>query len=341
MKKIFIILIFVISIFSSVSSQDREKKKFKIVSYNVENYFDTVDDSLTMDEEYLPSGLRAWNDGKYHSKQNNISKVIAAIGGWDAPALVALCEIETEKCMRDLTQYSPLKNLGYKYLHHESPDARGVDVALMYQPDMFKPIHDEAIRINFPTNDYKTRDILFASGILPNNDTLHVFVCHFPSRLGGELESEDRRVFVASTLRAKVDSLFQATSNPNIVIMGDFNDYPSNSSITDVLKARSLTETISNKGLYNLAFGVQEKGKGSHKFEGEWGMLDQIIVSGNLLDPHNKLFTAQDEMHVFEADFLLEDDDAFLGKKPKRTYIGMKYQGGFADHLPVFVDLWY
>ncbi|MBP1638078.1 MAG: Endonuclease/exonuclease/phosphatase [Bacteroidetes bacterium] len=263
------------------------------------------------------------------------------IFGWDAPALVALCEIETEKCMRDLTQYSPLKNLGYKYLHHESPDARGVDVALMYQPDMFKPIHDEAIRINFPTNDYKTRDILFASGILPNNDTLHVFVCHFPSRLGGELESEDRRVFVASTLRAKVDSLFQATSNPNIVIMGDFNDYPSNSSITDVLKARSLTETISNKGLYNLAFGVQEKGKGSHKFEGEWGMLDQIIVSGNLLDPHNKLFTAQDEIHVFKADFLLEDDDAFLGKKPKRTYIGMKYQGGFADHLPVFVDLWY
>ena len=334
-------IVFILFVCVTAYAQDHEKQNFRIVSYNVENYFDVVDDSLTSDEEYLPEGLRAWNITKYQTKQINISKVIAAIGGWNAPALVALCEIESEKCMRDLTKYSPLKNLDYKYLHHESPDARGVDVALMYQPDMFKPFHDEAIRITFPNTASTTRDILFASGILPNNDTLHVFVCHFPSRLGGELESEDRRVFVASAVRQKVDSLMNAVIAPKIVIMGDFNDYPTNSSITDVLRALPLTEEISGKGLYNLAFGLQEKGKGSHKFGGEWGMLDQIIVSGSLLNPGNKIFTTQEDMHVFDADFLLEDDYTNLGKMPKRTYVGMKYQGGFADHLPVFVDLWY
>lgn len=340
MKKFYFILV-VLCLAFEVNAQDKEKKNFRIVSYNVENYFDALDDSLTVDEEYLPTGIRAWNISKYQTKQNNIAKVIAAIGGWDAPALVALCEIESEKCMRDLTRYSPLKNLGYNYLHHESPDARGVDVALMYQPEQFKPFHDEAIRINFTDTLYKTRDILFVSGILPNEDTLHVFVCHFPSRLGGELESEDRREFVASALRTKVDSLFNASPEPNIVIMGDFNDYPTNSSIMETLKARPLTEDIHNKGLYNLAFALQEKGKGSHKFEGEWGMLDQIIVSGSMLNAHSKIFTTQDDMHVFDAPFLLEEDAAFLGKKPFRTYVGMKYQGGFADHLPVFVDLWY
>ena len=340
MKKLSVIL-FIFVVCLSAKAQGHEKQNFRIVSYNVENYFDVVNDSLTSDEEYLPEGLRAWNITKYQTKQNNISKVIAAIGGWDAPALVALCEIESEKCMRELTGFSPLKNLGYKYLHHESPDARGVDVALMYQPDMFVPFHDEAIRINFPETNSTTRDILFASGLLPNNDTLHVFVCHFPSRLGGELESEDRRAFVASVLRRKVDSLFLSAANQKIVIMGDFNDYPSNSSILEVLKARPLSETITRTGLYNLAFSLQEKGKGSHKFGSEWGMLDQIIVSGSLLDPRNNIFTTQDDMHVFDSEFLLEDDEANLGKKPKRTYNGMTYQGGFADHLPVFVDLWY
>jgi len=183
--------------------------------YNVENYFDCLDDSLTSDEEYLPSGMRAWNNDKYQKKQANIAKVITAVGGWDAPALVGLCEIESEKCMWDLTRYSGLKNLKYKFLHHESPDARGVDVALLYQPDMFRPVHDEAVRINFPSSPHtKTRDLLFASGVVPTGDTLHVFVCHFPSRLGGELESEDRRMYVASVLRNKVDSILQTIQSP-------------------------------------------------------------------------------------------------------------------------------
>lgn len=310
--------------------------------YNVENYFDCVDDSLTEDSEYLPMGMRGWNTTKYLKKQTNIARVITAIGGWEAPAIVGLCEIESEKCLFDLTHYSGLKSQKYKFLHHESPDARGVDVALLYQPKLFKPIHDEAIQINFPfAPTSKTRDILFASGIIPSGDTLHVFVCHFPSRLGGELESEERRVFVANVLRIKLDSIFAADSSPNIVIMGDFNDYPKNKSTLKGIKALPLTDSISTEKLYNLMFEMHSKGKGSNKHQGEWGALDQLIVSGNLLNKKNAFYTQQEDAHFFEADFLLENDKQFLGKQPFRTYVGMKYQDGFSDHLPIYADFWY
>ena len=337
-----LLFLFLLFGFLSAKAQSHEKHIFKIMCYNVENYFDCVDDSLTDDKEYLPTGMRGWNTTKYEKKQNNIGKVITAIGGWDGPDLVGLCEIESEKCLFDLTHYSGLKNLRYKYLHHESPDARGVDVALLYQPRRFKPFHDQAIRINFPqAPTSKTRDVLFASGVIPNGDTLHVFVCHFPSRLGGELESEDRRIYVASVVRNKVDSLFAANANPNIVIMGDFNDYPINKSLLEVLKAKPLDDSISSHGLYNLMYKMHSQGKGTNKHQGEWGALDQMIVSGNLLNNASHIFTIQSDVHIFDADFLLEDDKAFLGKQPFRTYVGMKYQEGFSDHLPIYTDFWY
>jgi predicted extracellular nuclease len=304
--------------------------------YNVENYFDCVDDSLTDDSEYLPGGMRGWNYEKYTRKQANISKVIAAIGGWEAPALVGLCEIESEKCMWDLTRYSGLKNMNYRFVHFESPDPRGVDVALLYQAMLFKPIQKQAINVRFPFSEKsRTRDLLFVSGIIPTGDTLHVFVCHFPSRLGGELESEEKRNFVASVVKLKTDSLFAINSNSNILIMGDFNDYPTNKSMLDVMGALPPVKNASAAKLYNLMYPLHVAGKGSHKHEGSWGALDQIIVSGNLLT--NKNFRCK-EASVFDAAFLLENDNKFLGKQPFRTYNGMKYQAGFADHLPVYVD---
>lgn len=341
MKRIlFIIILFGFSFY--VVGQNYEKHCFKVMCYNVENFFDCVDDSLTNDAEYLPGGMRAWNFEKYQQKQTNIAKVITALGGWDAPAIVGLCEIESQKCLWDLTRQSGLKNLKYKFLHHESPDARGVDVGLLYQPKMFRPIHDEAIRINNPQSPQsKTRDILFASGIIPTGDTLHIFVCHFPSRLGGELESEDKRIFVASVLKNKVDSIFAHNVRPNVVIMGDFNDYPTNESISGTLKALNPEGNFSNQSLYNLMCPIHKAGKGSHKHEGEWGALDQIIVSGNLLQTQNAFSALISDVHVFDADFLLENDDKYLGKQPFRTYVGMKYNGGFADHLPVYIDFWY
>lgn len=320
----------------------QQKQNFKIICYNTENYFDCVDDSLTDDSEFLPTGMRGWNYTKYQKKQANISKVISAIGGWDAPALVGLCEIESEKCLFDLTRYSGLKSFKYRYLHHESPDVRGVDVALLYQPAQFKPIHDEAIRINFPNEPAaKTRDILFAKGIIPTGDTLHVFVCHFPSRLGGELESENRRIFVASVVRSKVDSIFAVVNAPKIVIMGDFNDYPTNKSMLEALKAKPLEDNLSEHFLYNMAYKLHVEGKGTNKHLGEWGALDQMILSGSLLQPAKTIFTLQADFHFYEADFLLENDNAYLGKQPFRTYVGLKYHEGFSDHLPIYADFWY
>ena len=340
MKNWIILLITLIAV-SQMFAQQTEKQNFKIVSYNVENFFDCVHDSLTSDIEFTPSGGRAWTYSKYKKKQVNIAKVITAIGGWDAPELVGLCEVESRKCLIDLTRYSGLKNLRYKFLHHESPDPRGIDVALLYQPHQFKPIHDEAIPIHFPKSAHgRTRDILFASGIIPTGDTLHVFVCHFPSRLEGELESEEKRMFVASVLRHKVDSLFAATAKPKIVIMGDFNDFPTNKSMLEVLNANVLDDSISDRKLYNLVYKLHAEGKGSNKHLGDWGALDQIIVSGNLLKPSASIYTRQSDVRFFDADFLLENDKIYLGKQAFRTFVGLKYQEGFSDHLPVYADFW-
>ena len=307
-QRIVILPILLILIFQLVAQQ-KEKQNFKIVSYNVENFFDCVHDSLTNDTEFTPTGMRGWTFSKYKKKQANIARVITAIGGWDAPELVGLCEVESRKCLIDLTHYSGLKNLRYRFLHHESPDPRGIDVALLYQPHEFKPIHDEAIPIHFPNALHsRTRDILFASGIIPTGDTLHVFVCHFPSRLEGELESEEKRMFVASVLRHKLDSLFAATPRLKIVIMGDFNDYPTNKSMLEVMKAKSLNDSISDKNLYNLVYKLHTEGKGSNKHSGDWGALDQMIVSGGLLNQSGSFYTRQSDAHFFDADFLLEND---------------------------------
>jgi predicted extracellular nuclease len=340
MRNIFMSFVLVFTWGYSVAQQN-EKQNFKIMCYNVENYFDCVDDSLKNDSEYLLGGMRGWDYTKYQKKQEHIARVITAIGGWQAPDLVGLCEIENEKCLVDLTRYSGLKNLRYKFLHHESPDPRGIDVALLYQPTAFKPIRHQAITIHFPNAPQNhTRDILFATGIIPTGDTLHVFVCHFPSRLGGELESDDKRLFVTSVLRSKVDSIFAVNPRPNIVIMGDFNDFPTNESLSKVLNAKPLSDNISAQNLYNLMYKLHTDGKGTNKHNGDWGALDQLIVSGNLL--LNKQFsTKQADAHIFDADFLLEEDKTFLGKQPFRTYVGMKYHEGYSDHLPVYANFWY
>lgn len=323
--------------------QQNALHKFRVICYNVENYFDCTADSIADDSEYLPGGIRGWNFSKYKQKQANIAKVIAGIGAWDTPALVGLCEVESQKALTDLVRYSPLKSYGYRFIHYDSPDKRGIDVALLYHPYQFFPIADEAIAIRFPNETERTaRDILYVSGTTLSDDTLHIFINHFPSRSGGELESEYRRVFAASVLRNKVDSLTAVHSNPNILIMGDFNDYPDNKSIRELLKALPLSDSIIRPNeLYNIAYALHEGGKGTYKYNGEWGMLDQMIVSGNMLNMENRFFTHPKDIHIFEADFLLEDDEKFLGRRPFRTYNGMKYNKGFSDHLPLYIDFWF
>jgi len=320
---------------SNVLSQENA---YKIMFYNVENLFDTHDDSLTNDEEFLPEGVRFWNNHKYYKKLNNIYKVVVSIGGWNPPAVIGLCEIENRKVLNDLVSNTPLVKFEYQIIHKESPDRRGIDVGMLYRPDLFDPISHKAIPINYPDQpDNKTRDILYVKGLAKNTDTLHVFINHWPSRWGGQLESEDRRIFVASVLKYNVDSIFNISQSAKIVIMGDFNDYPENTSLSQTLNARNNFDKINNINLYNLSANFKKQNIGSNKYEGEWGVLDQITVSGSLLNPEEKMFTSINDVHILNSDFLLEPDEAYFGFKPKRTFSGYSYIGGFSDHLPTYL----
>lgn len=338
MKKLLFTIV-VAMLIHSITARIPEPHTFRVMSYNVENLFDLDDDSLTRDEEYLPGGIRGWNYTRYRQKLINIGRVLVA-GGWNSPAIVGLCEIESRKTLTDLTRYSAVRNLDYRFIHFESPDARGVDVALLYQKEMFRPVNQKAVSIVYPhAPGSHTRDILYVAGEVPTGDTLHCFVCHFPSRLGGELESERNRIFVASVLRKQVDSLLSIQKNSKIVIMGDFNDYPDNVSMNKTLGA---VAPESQEGeLVNLMFPLHSSGQGTHKHAGEWGALDQIIISRALLEPTSSFRTNANAATIFNLPFLLEEDTKFFGFQPFRTYTGMKYQGGFSDHLPVYIDFYY
>ncbi len=328
MKKIvFIAILFIFSL------QIYSQSNFRVMFYNVENLFDYEHDEGKDDKEFLPDGQRHWTKGRYQNKLNNIAKVITSIGEWSSPAIVGLCEVENEKVMTGLTKYSPLKSQKYRYVMTESDDARGVDVALMYQPDQFRYIGHHAYRVSF-----KTRDILHVTGKILSGDTLDIFVCHFPSRRNGEKESESRRIEVAQLVKVKSDSIMRTRKKANIIIMGDFNDEPSNKSMSVVLNARSFSQPVQPRQLYNLMFSFEKiENKGSYKYRDTWNMLDQIIISGNIFN--QKTFKVLPETtEIFYRNFLLTEDKTNGGKRPKKTFSGMKHEGGFSDHLPVFVD---
>ncbi len=350
-KKYFIVLISVIYGFTvNVWGQNNnsfpdsiilKQRQLRIMFYNVENYFDTFNDSIKNDDEFLPSQGKFWTKSRYYAKQERISQVIVGVGGWEPPEIIGLCEIENQRVLIGLVKYAPLKKLDYKIIHKESPDRRGIDVALLYQKNRFTPISYKPIEIRFPfAPDSKTRDILYVKGHTKQNDTIHIFVNHWPSRWGGQLETENKRMFVASVLKNEVDSVFKTNKQANIIIMGDFNDYPENKSLSITLDAKKEFYNTQAGKLYNLSAYLQNvKGIGTHKYQGKWATLDQFIVSGSLLSGKNKIYTTVNDVHAYRAGFLLEPDNNYSGLTTNRTYIGFKYHGGYSDHLPTFLDL--
>ncbi len=336
MKTTFILFIILLITTFQVPAQS----KFRVMFYNVENLFDTFDDPEKEDSDFLPEGSRRWTQGRYRNKLNNIARVISSAGEWDTPVLVGMCEVENDTVVRDLIQYSPLKKMKYRYVMTRSADARGIDVALLYQRDRYKYIGHHCYRVHFPKNPQKkTRDILHVSGQVISGDTLDVFVCHFPSRRSGELESEPDRVQVASIVRAKVDSLMKIRGKANILIMGDFNDEPSNKSIAVTLGALPSSGKILKTNLYNLFHAFEKrKNEGSYKYGRQWNMLDQVIVSGNLMDRKQHFHVLPETATIFRPEFLTTEDTTNGGIRPKKTFHGMKHEGGFSDHFPVLVD---
>ncbi len=315
---------------------------YRIMFYNVENLFDTEDDPEINDNEFLPEGDRYWSDYRYKQKLSNIYKVIVALGEWDLPKLVGLSEIENRKVLDDLLNYTPLYKTDYKIIHYESPDSRGIDVALLYRSEYFTPIIHYPIKVTWPKNigSGTTRDILYACGTTNEGDTLHIFVNHWPSRWGGQMETEEKRMFVAKLVKHQTDSILDSNPHSNIIIMGDLNDHPTDRSLMESLKAETTFDKIKSDKLYNLSYYIETvKKQGSHKYNGQWGILDQIVVSGALLDTVGSLYTSPDDAYIFNADFLLEPDTKYPGVQVNRTYIGFKFHGGYSDHLPTYLDL--
>lgn len=335
MAKYLTFYLLLLSLSCPVSAQELET--FKVVFWNVENLFDVEKDSLKDDSEFLPTSIRRWHYGRYKEKLANVARTITAIGEWQPPALVGLCEVENANVMNHLTKYASLSELGYRYIVTDSPDHRGIDVALLYQRERFKLIGSQSIRVavNKPT-----RDILHATGLLATGDTVDVFVGHFPSRSGGEKETEPLRLEAARTMRSAIDSLFTVRIFPKIIVMGDFNDYPTNKSVATILQAHAPTDSIIDNALYHvLARKATDKNYGSHKYQGRWGLLDHLVVSGALLKQTNAVYTTEEKAGVVRFPFLLTPDTKYGGDQPFRTYYGMKYQGGFSDHLPIMMEL--
>lgn len=319
----------------------RGNKGIRVMFYNVENLFDTFNDSLTKDDEFLPDGVKAWSYRRYEEKLNNIYKVITAVGGWEMPEIIGFCEVENRLVLEDLIKKTPLRKNQYEIVHENSPDARGIDVGLIYRKDKFKYIEHKAMRVVFPFDTtIKTRDILYVKGAVLGKDTLHIFVNHWPSRLGGQAKSEPRRLYVASVIRSKIDSLYKVEPNAKVIVMGDLNDYATDKSVVEVLKAKGTEAEVGATDLFNYMAAISKDWHiGTHKYQGHWGTLDQIIVSSPLLKETRVGKLYSHNASIFAARFLLIEDRRNMGLEPFRTYAGPKHIGGFADHLPIYIDL--
>lgn len=328
---------------------------FRVMSYNVENLFDTDDDPLTADNDFLPDGNRHWTRGRLYHKLQQLAKVITAAGEWSTPAVVGLCEVENDSVLVRLLRSTPLRGQHYRYCMTHGEDTRGINVAFLYQRDKFRYGGHTEHPVRFTRKSHKrTRNILHVWGEVMTGERLDVFVCHFPSRYGGEKESEADRADAARTLRLLCDSIHALCPSPHILVIGDFNDTPDNASMREILHARPLPvvrssvpgsmpvrfppDTCPSLLLYNLFAGGRRNPPGSHKYQGEWSQLDQIIISSSLADTTSSMHLVPGSARTFSPPFLLVRDKSWRGERPFRTYYGFKYEGGYSDHLPVIAD---
>lgn len=319
---------------NNYNSKGMIASEYTIAFYNVENLFDTEDDPKTSDDEFTPNGEKKWTEKRYQKKLKNIAKVASALDV-NLPMLFGVCEVENLKVLEDLIQEPKLQKANYGIVHFDSPDTRGIDVALMYKKDYFEVLETESLEVNFRFNpNVLTRDILYVRGLL-NGEEVNVFVNHWSSRRKGEKATEYKRLEAAEVLKEKIEEIQEFNAKAKIIVMGDFNDYPNNSSIEDVLEAS--LEPKSDE-LYNLAAKLDENRQGSHFYNDEWGMLDQMMISNSWLSSKKGNVIKDKSVSVFKADWVLFNHFK-LGMIPSKTYSGRKYHGGYSDHLAVYLKM--
>lgn len=306
--------------------------------YNQENLFDTIDDPHKNDNEFLPSAKNSWNSEKYLNKLNHMARVIASMNNGKGADILGMCEVENADVVTALTKDAQLKKMKYGVVHVEGPDERSIDNALIYQTKKFKLEKVSVYPVVFKENPKsKTRDILVVK--LKDNKTkssLIVMVNHFPSRLGGEKESAPKRANAARVLRSAYDSISQADPTTPVIMMGDFNDEPTDESITSVLGAKGNPGELLRNDLFNAMYELKLQKSGSHFYRGEWTALDQIIMSNNMVNCTAKLCYKQLSAAYYKQDWMLETEGKFKGS-PLRTFAGQKYLNGFSDHLPAYM----
>lgn len=298
----------------------------QVAFYNVENLFDTLNTEGTNDGEYTPESKKAWNTEKYQQKLAHLNQVIASIDSNGPLAVLGLCEVENYAVVNDLVNTGMLASRGFKIVHQESPDFRGIDVAFLYDSNKVEVLNSQWLRVNL-TENKTTREILRVDTKSKLGE-VSFYVNHWPSRWGGTEKSKPKRIAAATRLRQNLDSLLAEKPKQKVVIMGDLNDYPTNQSVLHVLDA----DSVLNQGLYNATWDIHKKeGVGTHAYKGHWGVLDHIIISNNLAP-------LVDTVYVHKKNFM-----CYQNRKgewmPSRTYSGKKYYGGYSDHMPIVLKL--
>lgn len=308
--------------------------------YNLENLFDTIDQPDVQDEEFLPNGTNQWTGARYREKLGHMAHVIGEMGTNVQPggiAVLGVSEVENRSVLEDLVRTPPLAERGFEVVSHEGPDARGVDVGLIYNPKFFTLLSQKAYRLSMPEDTaFKTRDQLLVTGLL-DGDTIHVIVNHWPSRRGGEKRSSPKRCAAADLGRHIVDSLLARNPNARILHMGDLNDDPVDASLQKHLRVVGDKQHVNGTLLYGPMMELYKNGIGSLAWQDSWNLFDQISLSPALVTGTGGHYRYH-SVRIFNQPYLRQKDGAFAGY-PLRTYVGSQYQGGYSDHFPVFVVL--
>lgn len=342
MKKILALYIFSLLICDHsvfIQAQGKKIEVFPVAFYNLENLFDTEDDLENKgDDEFLPSGTYNWTLDKYHKKLDNLAFVINRLAKEHSPlgaSIIGVAEVENRKVLEDLVARPSIAGMGLKIVHRDSPDRRGIDVAFLYNPDLFTLLSYSVHPYYFEKNpSYVSRDQLLVSGIL-GGDTIHVSVNHWPSRYGAK--SSELREAAARGVKQVADSLYRLNKNAKIIIMGDLNDEPTNRSTRLVLNAQKNRVDVKPGGLFNPMWKLYDRGIGSLAYQGKWSLFDQIIISYPFLE-NGGVGLHYWKTEIYNRNFLIQQEGPDKGY-PHRTFSNSTFINGYSDHLPTIVYL--
>ena len=325
-----------------VSAAQNQYKPAVVAFYNLENFYDTINNPNINDEDFLPDGPKNYNSKVYWTKVQHLATVISQIGtdiNPDGVAFIGVAEIENDTVLNDLIHHPLLKDRNYGIVHYDSRDIRGVDVAFLYNPKYFAVLNSKKLFVQLPEGaktSFFTRDVLWVKGIL-NGDTIHVFVNHWPSRVGGEQRSTPGRFAAAQVDKNMIDSIEKYKPGAKIIVMGDLNDDPVNESVTKVLGARGKIADVKPSGLYNPWVDLYKKGIGTLAYQDAWGLFDQIIINYPWLDKNQDGYFYY-QPHIFNKEFMVENIGKYKGY-PMRTWDGNIFRGGYSDHFPTYIVL--